>query len=241
MIDACFECGVKKLIFAASCDAANDINCRTITESSPIAKNPGSYYGYSKGLAEEIVLAANGMHGLCTCALASMLIWGPGDTQFYEIISKTRHMVHIGKGDNLWEPIFVKNSAHAMWLASKKLHPNSSIAGRKLFISDDAPISTHEFMKEFMENVHGEGSTVSSIPYWIALIAAYVIEWICWLIEPIYKVKPILSPMMVYNSMIEYKFDISDAKKELGYSPIVSRKDGMIACKTYFKEGKCYL
>lgn len=238
MIDACIACGVQKLIFASSCEAANGTHTKILTSKDPIAlSNPSSHYGFTKGLAEQSVLEANGICGLATCVLASMLIWGPGDKQFYELSKKLKFNSCIGDGENYWETLYVDNACHAFWLASKHLDSKSPLAGKKYYISDEFPIKMKDFMTMFFSTMQGRDvPTQFAIPVWILFPIAYLLEWICWLLEPIVKINPILTPVMIHSSTIQYKFDLSDTKKDLKYSPIVSMKEGMLACKKYAEQ-----
>jgi nucleoside-diphosphate-sugar epimerase len=227
VIDACIACGVEKLIFASSCEAANGTHTKILTTKDPVAlTNPASHYGFTKGLAEQSVLAC-------------MLIWGPGDKQFYELSKKLKFNSCIGDGENYWETAYVDNVCHGFWLASKHLNSKSQLAGKKYYISDESPIKMKDFMTMFFSTMQGKDiPTQFALPVWAALPIAYLLEWICWLLEPIVKLNPLLTSVMVYSSTVQYKFDISDAKKDLKYSPIVSMKEGMIACKKYAEKEK---
>lgn len=225
-------------MFASSVAALMDRDVEFITEKTPYGKIPTDHYGRTKALAEQSVLEANGVRGLSSCALAFFLVWGPGDKQFYEYCKTNKSTSTLGDGKNIWDPVYVDNVAHAFYCAYKNLNQNSPVAGKKYIITDDNPCTYKEFLSEIVQILHGDNAKVGSIPMVFAWLIAHIFDYANWLLEPVYKFKPVLNHSMLLFTVRQFKFDISAAKTELKYKPIVTRDEGMQACREYAAKHK---
>ena len=80
VIAACRANHVGRLVYTSSPSVVFDGRDQCgIDESAPYPAKWLGHYAFSKAMAEQAVLAANGENGLSTCSLRPHLIWGPGD------------------------------------------------------------------------------------------------------------------------------------------------------------------
>ncbi len=145
VIDACRKRGVGRLVFTSSPSVVYDGHDHLgADESLPYATKFLCHYPHSKALAEQAVLAANGQHGLATCALRPHLIWGPRDTQLIPRLverAKRGQLRRVGDGQNLISMVYVENAARAHLLAADALGLKSPVAGQAYFINEPEPVN----------------------------------------------------------------------------------------------------
>jgi nucleoside-diphosphate-sugar epimerase len=80
-------------------------------------------YGESKRYAEELVLNANGIHGLYTSAFATICLWGPYDPIYFDAIVKLENpLPKIScMDDTIQSACFCDHAAHAQILGLEKI------------------------------------------------------------------------------------------------------------------------
>jgi nucleoside-diphosphate-sugar epimerase len=186
-----------------------------------------AYYSLSKAMAEQMVLAANGPD-LRTCALRPHLIWGPADTQLVpRLIERARsgRLRRVGDGTNQVDITYVENAVDAHLLAAIALNSaDSSAAGNAYFISQGQPVNCWGWINELLALVSlppVEKSVSPRTAYWAGV--AY---------ESVYRLlglhsEPPMTRFLAAQLATSHWFDISAARRDLGYEPRVSTADGM--------------
>ena len=228
VIDACVKNGVKKLIYTSSPSVVfNGKNQEGIDETVPYPDNWFAHYPSTKALAERIVLSANGRDGLLTCALRPHLIWGPGDSHLFpRLIAKAKmgKLRRIGGGRNIIDITYVENAAHAHVLAGDALFEGSPVAGSSYFISQGQPVNCWDFINELL--------TIAKLPL-ITKSISYRSTWLKGLfLENWYGLlklrgEPAMTRFLAMELAHSHWFDISRAKNDFGYHPIVSTEEGL--------------
>ena len=237
VIDACRRNGVRKLVYTSSPSVVFDgHDVRNASETAPLPKKYLAHYPRTKAEAERLVLEANGQD-LATVALRPHLIWGPGDTQLFPRIVE-RHRAHrlmlVGSGDNLVDTTFVDNAARAHLDAAKRLEPCGAAAGRVYFISQGDPRRIRSMIDDLL-GAAGLPPVKRSIPECAAYVAA-------WLVEMVYRTfgiaaEPPLTRFFVQQMAREHYFDISAARRDLGYHPAISIEEGLRRLQASLAEG----
>jgi nucleoside-diphosphate-sugar epimerase len=227
IIKACRRSGIKDLVFTSSPSVIfNGKDMEGDDESVPYPKRYDSFYSETKAIAERNVLRANG-EDLRTISLRPHLIWGPGDTHLIPGIlkrAKEGNMVRIGKGKNIADMVYVDNAADAHVLALNALEKNQNATGRAYFITNGEPRNMWDFIEEIL-SLANLGPIKTSVPKVPALAAA-------WFMENYFRVfkkgkEPNLSRFLVRELTTSHWYDISAARKELGYEPKVSMDEGL--------------
>lgn len=186
-----------------------------------------AYYSESKACAEQAVLAANGKE-LNTCALRPHLIWGPGDTHLIpRLIARARsgRLRRVGDGTNLVDITYVENAADAHLLAADKLSGEAaSAAGKAYFISQGEPVNCWQWIDEILALVN-----LRPVRKSISLKSAWRLGAAC---ETVYRVlrlksEPPMTRFLAAQLATPHWFDISAARRDLGYQPRVSMAEGM--------------
>jgi len=232
IITLCKEQGIANLVYTSTPSVTfAGIDEEGIDESQPYAGNFLNYYAKSKALAEQEVLAANSLH-LKTVALRPHLIWGPGDPHLVPRViarAKANRLKLVGKEDKLVDTIYVENAAYAHILAALKLiEDSSSCAGKAYFISNDEPITMACMLNKILACV--KLPPVSKrVPSALAYSVGSILEWLYQTLGK--KEEPMMTRFIARQLSTSHYFDISAAKKDLGYQPFISIDEGMIRLK----------
>jgi len=226
VIAACRQEGISRLVYTSSPGvifAGQDME--GVDERVPYPATYKASYPQTKAAAEQLILKANDAT-LSTVALRPHLIWGPGDTHLIPGIlerGRTGKLRKIGNTPKLVDFTYVDDAAAAHLLAAKHLLPGSSISGRVFFISQGRPMPLWDFIGRVMEAADLPAIT-SSVSPWLAYAAG-------WLSEGLYRFLPLKGEPRITRFLAEelstaHWFDISAARRELGYEPQMSMEEG---------------
>lgn len=240
VIRACLDNGVPRLVYTSSPSVVFDGgDMEGVDESVPY---PGRYhapYPETKALAEKMVRNAGaqtlGNHTLGTISLRPHLIWGPGDNHLYpRIIQRAARLRRIGDGKNRVDTIYVDNAAEAHLLADSALSANPALSGNVYFISQDEPVPLWDMVDDLLATagLPPVKKTVSPRAAWAAGR----------LLETLYTVlgvtrEPPMTGFVARELATSHWFDISRAKADLGYRPVVSTRQGLELLKHWYYSG----
>jgi nucleoside-diphosphate-sugar epimerase len=219
VIAACRAAGVGRLVFTSSPSVvAADHDLRGIDESQPYPHTYRALYPETKAAAERAVLAAHAAD-LGTIALRPHLIFGPGDTNLVPTILKRARagrLVQVGPGTNLVDLTFIDDCVAAHLRAVEALAVRPSAGGRAYFISQGAPVPLWDWIGRVLA-LHGLPPVRRRISLGTAVVAATVAEAVwktCGL-----KSDPPLTRFLAEEMATDHWFDITAARRELGYEP----------------------
>lgn len=224
IIDACKEFNVSKLIYTSSIDAIYEGKpIKDGDESLPYPNKFIDHYSYTKAMAEKDIIAANNQNGLLTCSLRTAGIYGPGDRtrlpSIIDVLRKGKYM-HIGNGQAKFSHVYVDNCAYAHLLAEKALTPGSAVCGQCYFITDHASGYFFDFFKPILTSL---GYTIPDrrLPYSLAMMIAYLSEFIAELPWNKKSAQPMLTRYTVASTALDFSFVHDKATRDFGYEPIV--------------------
>jgi nucleoside-diphosphate-sugar epimerase len=219
VIAACRLAGVGRLVFTSSPSVvAADHDLRGIDESQPYPGTHRALYPETKAAAERAVLAAHGP-GLKTLALRPHLIFGPGDTNLVPTILKRARagrLVEVGGGSNLVDLTFIDDCVSAHVLAATALDERPSSGGRAYFISQGTPVPLWEWIGRVLA-LHGLPPVRRRVSLRTALALATAAEAV-WRTFGL-RSDPPLTRFLAEEMATDHWFDISAARRELGYEP----------------------
>jgi nucleoside-diphosphate-sugar epimerase len=222
VLDACAEAGVRRFVHCgteAALMAGEPLV--DVDESAPLRPDSKAPYPATKARAEQEVRNAN-REGFETVALRPRFVWGKGDTTLLPEMIETVEAgkwAWVGGGSNVTDTTHVDNVVEGLSLAAEKGHP-----GEAYFVTDGEPVVFREFVTALLET-QGVEAPSRSLPAWTAAPLARVCE-AAWKLLPL-RGEP---PMTTFRSWLltqECTIDISKARSELGYKPIVSQERGL--------------
>ncbi|KAJ4723544.1 Reticulon-like protein [Melia azedarach] len=233
VITACRECNVRRLIYNSTADVVFD-GSHDIHNGDETLTCRWKFQDMMcdlKAQAEALVLFANNIDGLLTCALRPSNVFGPGDTQLVPLLVNlakygwTKFI--IGSGENMSDFTYVENVTHAHVCAAEALDSQMvSVAGKAFFITNVEPIKFWRFVSIILEGL-GYQRPFIKLPTWLA---GYIILLAKWTHEKLglRSCNHSLSASYIVQSALRTRtFDCTAARKNIGYSPIVSLEEGV--------------
>ncbi len=227
IIKACRNNLVRKLVFTSSPSVVfGHSSLEGVNESTPYPEKYLCEYPRTKAIAEKLVLKANDAH-LLTVAIRPHLIWGPGDPHLVpRLLEKARKnkLMKVGEGKNQVDIIYIDNAVSAHLKACEALVPNGNVAGKAYFVSDGEPIVLWEWIDQILNRV-GRPNVSRKISYEKALKLGAILERVYGFFR--IKNEPPMTRFLASQLATSHYFDISRAKRDFGYQPLVSHEEGM--------------
>ncbi len=222
VIAACQELGVKRLVYTSSIDVVFDGQpIKNGDETLPYPPRHLDDYGHTKMLAEQDVIAANGVKGLLTCSLRAAGIYGPGDQYRLPGVLKSLQggqYTNIGAGQAIFGHVYVGNLVHAHILAAEALDDGSPVAGQCYFIDDGRPQNFFAFFLPIISAL-GHNPRHNRISQPVAYALAVALEAFAKL--GIGPQPPLLTRYIVQSTSQDFYFSHAKATRDFGYQPII--------------------
>ena len=238
ILGAAVSAGVPRLIFTSSPSvvfSGSDEN--QISESVPYPKRYLAHYPKTKAIAERAVLGAN-CATLATVALRPHLIWGPGDPHLVPRVlsrARNRRLSLIGRRDNLVDSTYIDNAAHAHLQAAEHLAAGAACAGKAYFISNGEPLPMAELIRRILAAAD-LATVLPSINPHLAYAAGATME----LAHKVLRLKhePLLTRFVAKQLSTAHWFDLTAARRDLKYEPLVTIDEGMRRLAASLREGR---
>lgn len=257
VIAACKALKINKLVYTSTPSvtfAGQDES--GIDESTPYATSFLNYYAHSKAIAEKMMLDANQVgdmplenpsvtqvssqvttqatapYALKTVALRPHLIWGPGDPHLVpRVLARGRlgKLKLVGREDKLVDTIYIDNAAYAHVLAALELcQAKPKCQGKAYFLSNDEPITMAKMLNLILA-CDALPPVTKRVPQSVAYVAGAVLETVYFLLKK--QEEPMMTRFVARQLSCSHYFDISAAKRDLGYRALVSINEGMARLK----------
>jgi nucleoside-diphosphate-sugar epimerase len=227
VLDACKKLGVRRLVYTSSPSVVFDgRDMEGVDESVPYPARYEAHYPTTKAQAERLVRAAAGP-GLATVSLRPHLIWGPGDNHLVpRLLERARsgRLRQIGGAEKRIDSVYIDNAAEAHLLAADRLHLGSPISGKVYFISNGEPLPTRELVNRILA-AGGLAPVTRTVPAWLAYAAGWLLESAYAIARP--NAEPPMTRFLARELATAHWFDLSAARRDLGYVPRVSIAEGL--------------
>ena len=235
VLAACQRHGIHRLVYTSSPSVVFDgRDMEGVNESTPYPQHYEAHYPRTKARAEQSVLAANSAR-LATVALRPHLIWGPGDNHLVpRILAKARagQLRRIGSRANRVDSLYIDNAAAAHLLAADRLAPGSPVAGKVYFIAQDEPLPVWDLINRILAAADLP-PVERTIPTGVAYAAGAILEGCHWLLQ--LKGEPRMTRFLARELSTAHWFDLTAARRDLGYSPEVSLAEGLRRLQASFR------
>lgn len=217
IVDACKENEIDRLVFTSSPSVVfTGKHIEDADESLPYATTYTAPYPKTKALAEQVVANGTGID-LKTVILRPHIVIGPGDPHIIPgAIERAKNLRCIGDGKSMSDITYIDDAAHAHILAADCLARNPELSGNIYFISQGEPVNIWD-----MINTWYAAAKLAPISKSISYRMA---TWLAALSETIYNALPLKSEPRLTRFVVDglgttHYFNISAAKKDLGYQP----------------------
>ncbi len=236
LLDGCRDHGIARMIYTSTPSVVyNGRDLAGVDESLPLTTACPSPYPLTKAIAEREVLAANSA-ALRTVALRPHLIWGVGDPHLVpRVLARARagRLRIVGAGRNRVDMVHIDNAVDAHLLAEQALtvchrlddQPGGvrRADGRAFFITNGEPVVLWDWINDLLRAL-GEPPVTKSISLRAAQAAGFMLETLWgWLPLP---GEPPMTRFVAAELAKEHWFDLTAARRDLGYTPRVSMAQG---------------
>ena len=219
IIEGCRQHKVNRLVYISSPSVVfNGLDQFALTETAPFPKRFVSVYSLTKKMGEDLVNAAS---DISSVILRPKAIFGEGDRALLpRLIAAARagRLPQIGDGKNLVDLTYVGNVAQAVLLALEA----PAAVGHTYHITNDEHIPLWETIRMILERL-GLNNRLRRISLKTAYAAAGLMEMSAALAGR----EPLLTRYTVSILARTQTYDISAAKRDLGYIPAIRVKDAV--------------
>lgn len=224
LIAACQESAVARLVHISSLTVLGLPRTRqVVTEETPYATSAFDPYTLTKIKAEGLARAAHGERGLEVVVVRPGVIWGHGDTtilpRFVELMRK-RQMVYVDGGHNLVALSHVENLGLGCALAAEV----PAAAGRVYHLTDGEDLTAREVLDGLADAFQVPRPRLS-LPFSAVYALAAAMERLA-------QARGDAKPPAVTRYGVrlisnDCRYDITRARRELGYEPVISFQEGI--------------
>jgi nucleoside-diphosphate-sugar epimerase len=196
-------------------------------ESCPY--NPLSPYDKSKCEAEKMALRYCRENGVPVTIVRPTIVYGPGNMyllKLYQWIQSGDFRL-IGSMNNLMHPCYIENFLQGIALAAEK----RKAIGEIYIIGDEKPITWREYVNKVAEAMSVNPPN-RHVPVSLIKAIAYLSEFKSWM----FSTQPFLTRYWVEEITKNFAYDITKAKKDLGYDPEISLKEGISRTVEWYRQ-----
>ncbi len=216
LLTACAAARVKKCVYMSSMVVLGMDRQDNLDESAPLVRT-GDNYNATKIEAEELLRDFAKRIGLAVTIIRAPYVYGPRDRQMLPRVLtylKNGKYAYVGGGGNPFTLVYAKNCAEGLILAAE----STRSAGQIYNITDGVSVTRKELITRIADGM-GLPRPRMNIPYPLA-------RALCALCELTAKVLRLKSPPLLNRFRLKFMytpltFDISKARRELGYGPSI--------------------
>ena len=227
MLDAAIKAGVQRFVHCSTVGVHGDVKNPPANEETPYA--PGDYYQESKTEGERVALKYMAEARLPIAVFRPGGIYGPGDLRFLKLIKaiKTRRFVMLGSGEVIYQMICVDDLIDGILLCGTKEEAIDNI----YILTGEAPVTLNQLVQVIAEVLDVRPPRLR-LPVTPVYLAGFMCELFC---------KPFGINPPLYRRRVDFFrktrcFDISKAKRELGFQPKMDLKTGMRLTVDWYRE-----
>jgi len=217
LLEAAKKHGVKRFVHCSTVGVQGEIENPPATEEHPF--NPGDHYQRSKLEGEKLALVYF-REGLGGVVFRPVGIYGPGDTRFLKLFRyiSTGKFKMFGNGKVLYHMTYIDDLVDGILLAATV----PGIEGEVFTLGGNGYTTLEELVK-VIADVLGVRLSRMKYPVWPLWAAGLACEILC---KP-FGIEPPLYRRRVEFFIKDRAFDISKAKRLLGFVPKVDLRTGI--------------
>jgi nucleoside-diphosphate-sugar epimerase len=227
MLDAAIKAGVQRFVHCSTVGVHGDIKNPPANEETPYG--PGDHYQESKAEGERVVLTYMDNSRLPIVVFRPGGIYGPRDLRFLKLFKaiKKKKFVMLGSGEVLYQLIYIDDLIDGILLCGTK----EEAAGNVFILTGEQPITLNQLVQVIAEAL-GVNPPHLRFPVTPVYLAGLACELLC---------KPLGINPPLYRRRVDFFrktrcFDVSKAKKELGFSAKTDLKTGIRLTADWYEE-----
>lgn len=227
VIEAAAGAGVRRVVHCSTVGVHGDIEHPPANEDAPL--RPGDVYQQTKVEGEAEARAAAKDTGIEVVIARPTGIYGPGDRRLLKLFRGVarRRFVILGSGRIYYHLTYIDDLVEGFRLCGEV----PAAAGRTYILAGGEVTTLEELVKMIAEEANVSAPRLH-LPVWPFWIAGAACEAIC---SPL-GIEPPLYRRRVDFFTKSRAFDISRARKELGYAPRVGLREGIRRTLAWYRD-----
>ncbi len=215
LLEAGLSAGISRFVHCSTVGVHGEIKDPPANEDAPFY--PGDLYQETKLEGEQAARTFFAKTGLPGVIFRPVGIYGPGDTRFLKLFKLVKKGIMIGNGRTLYHLTFVEDLVAGIELCGTR----EEALGQTYILGGDGCLN-HNEIAAIIAGTLGVNPPRWHIPSGPIWLAGLLCELIC---KP-FSIEPPLYRRRVDFFRKDRSFDISKAKRELGYNPKVEMEEG---------------
>ncbi len=218
MLDAAVKARVQRFVHCSTIGVHGEIKDPPAYEDAPY--NPGDYYQESKTAGEKIAIQYMTEGKLPIVIFRPGGIYGPRDLRFLKLIRpiKAERFIMLGSGEVIYQMIYIDDLIDGILLCGTR----EEASGRIYILTGREPTTLNQLVRVVAE-VLGVRPPRLRFPVGPVYLAGFLCELLC---------KPLGINPPLYRRRVDFfrktrSFDISKARRELGFWPKTDLRTGM--------------
>lgn len=227
MLEESIAGGVRRFVHCSTVGVQGVLSNPPAREDAPY--NPGTPYQESRVKAEKLVLSYFQTGRIESVVVRPVCIYGPGSKRFLELFQDIyrSNFRMFGKGDALCHLTYVEDLVTGIIQAGE-----SPVAPGQIYtLAGSEYLPLRELVKLVAELFNKPVPKIH-IPLWTVRIAAFLSD----LVSRSPEIEPTLPRKLLNLFTRDKAFDISKARKELNYNPIMHLREGLTRTAIWYKE-----
>ena len=227
LAEAAAAAGARRLVHCSTVGVHGDVERPPANEDAPLA--PGDVYQQTKLDGERLARDAAARTGLEVTIARPSGIYGPGDRRLLKLFRGVarRRFVTLGAGTIYYHLTYVEDLAQGFRLCGTV----PAAAGRTYILAGPEVTTLNELVRLTAE-VAGVPAPRAHLPVWPFWLAGAACEAVC---------APLRIEPPIYRRRVDFftksrAFDISRARRELGYAPAVGLRDGIGRTLAWYRQ-----
>jgi len=218
LLEAAWQAGVQRFVHCSTVGVQGEIKNPPADETAPY--NPGDVYQESKCEGEKAALKFFADSGLPGVVIRPVGIYGPGDTRFlklFKFIYNGKFRM-LGSGNVLYHLTYIDDLVKGVILCGEK----PEAVGQIYTLGGNEYVTLNELVTLVAEALEVPVPS-KHFPVWPVWFAGLLCEMAC---RPL-RIEPPIYRRRVDFFIKDRAFDISKARRELGYEPEVDLRAGL--------------
>ncbi len=226
LVEAAAAAGVRRVVHCSTVGVHGDIDRPPADEDAPL--KPGDVYQETKLEGERLARAAGERLGIEVTVVRPSGIFGPGDRRLLKLFRGVarRRWITLGRGRIYYHLTYIDDLVEGFRLCGE--HP---AAANRTYILAGGEVSTLNALVGMVAEVAGVRAPTLHLPVWPFWVAGAVCEAVC---------APFGLEPPIYRRRVDFftksrAFDISRARREIGYAPQITLRDGVTRTLEWYR------
>lgn len=227
VMKACFEKGIKKVVYASTVGVHGDIAHPPADENAPF--NPGDRYQRTKLGGELAVRRYRDEKGVPTVIIRPVGVYGPGEIRFLKLFRSVKNgtFIMFGSGEVFYHLTYLDDLLNGFVAAIEK----DEAIGKTYIVAGERATTLNELV-EAVACVLKVRKPRLRLPFWTLWSASCLCEFLC---KPL-GIKPPLFRRRAHFFIKNRAFDTRRIQRELGIKPTVTLEEGLARTGRWYQE-----